>query len=124
MAVSYPGGKFTLQLRVDGMPEHLILVQGARPVRSGVRLVQHFPLLGLLPPPVDGWSNITELYVARFAEPKPGTAIWIPVCRHIDGWTDVPKEFRVRPQPGKDVGIGTLAADSGLHLSTLPIVPP
>ena len=65
LAVSYPGGKFTLKLRVDGTPEQLILVQGARPVRSCVRFVLHFPFLGLLPPPIDGWSDITEMYVAR-----------------------------------------------------------
>ncbi len=96
LAVSYPGGKFTLQLRIEGMPEHLILVQGARPVRSGVRLVQHFPLLGLLPPPVDGWSDITELYVARYGVPKPNQAVWIRTCQHIDGFIDVPVVFRVR----------------------------
>jgi len=99
LAVSYPGGKFTLQLRIEGMPEHLILVQGARPVRSGVRLVQHFPLLVLLPPPVDGWSDITELYVARYGVPKPNQAVWIRTCQHIDGFIDVPKVLRVRLLP-------------------------
>jgi hypothetical protein len=47
--------------------------------------VQHFPFLGLLPPPTDGWSDITELYVARYGVPKVGTAIWIRTCQHIDG---------------------------------------
>ena len=96
LAVSYAGGKFTLKIRLDGIPEHLILVQGARPVRSGVRLVQHFPFLGLLPPPVDGWSDITELYVSRYGVPKPNQAIWIRTCQHIDGWTDAPKVTRAR----------------------------
>ena len=58
--------------------------------------MQHFPFLGLLPPPIDGWSDITELYVARFGVPKAGTAIWIRTCQHIDGWTDVPKVVRAR----------------------------
>ena len=66
-------------------------MQGARPVKTGVRCVQHFPFLGLLPPPKDGWSDITELYVARYGVPKVGTAIWIRTCQHIDGWTDAPK---------------------------------
>jgi hypothetical protein len=46
--------------------------------------VQHFPVLGLLPPPIDGWSDTTELYVARFGMPKAGKAIWIRTCQHID----------------------------------------
>ena len=96
LAITYPGGKFALKLRVQGTPAQLILVQGARPVRSCVRCVQHFPLLGLLPPPIDGWSDITETYVARFGVPKPGTAVWIRTCQHIDGFIDVPKVLRVR----------------------------
>jgi hypothetical protein len=96
LAVGYPGGKFTLKLRVDGTPAQLILVQGARPVKSCVRCVQHFPFLGLLPPPIDGWSDITEMYVARFGVPKAGTAVWIRTCQHIDGFIDAPKARRAR----------------------------
>jgi hypothetical protein len=97
--VSYPGRKCTIKLRVQGTPAQLILVQGARPVRSCVRCVQHFPFLGLLPPPTDGWSDITEMYVARFGVPKPGTAVWIRTCQHIDGFIDVPKVLCVRLPP-------------------------
>ena len=96
LAATYIDGKFALKLRVQGTPAQLILVQGAKPVRSCVRFVQHFPFLGLLPPPIDGWSEITELYVARYGVPKPGTAAWIRTCQHIDGFIDVPKVFRVR----------------------------
>jgi len=96
LAASYTGGKFTLKLRVTSLPAQYILVQGARPVRSGVRCVQHFPFLGLLPPPKDGWSDITELYVARYGVPKAGKTIWIRTCQHIDGWIDVPKVVRFR----------------------------
>jgi hypothetical protein len=98
LVVTYVGGKFALKLRVSIMTAQCILVYGAAPVRTGVRRVQHCPFLGLLPAPSDGWSDITELYVARFGEPKAGTAIWIRVCQHTDGWTDVPKEFRVRAE--------------------------
>ena len=96
LVVTIVGGRATLQVRLSGVPVQHMVVYGAAPVRTGVRRVQHCPLLGLLPPAKDGLSDITELYVARFGEPKPGTAIWIRVCQHIDGWTDVPKEFRVR----------------------------
>ena len=51
----------------------------------------HFPFLGLLPAPIDGWSYITELYLARYRVLKVGKAIWIRTCQHIDGWIDVPK---------------------------------
>jgi hypothetical protein len=58
--------------------------------------VQHFPFLGFLPPPTDGWSDITKLHIARYGVPKAGTAIWIRTCQHIDGWIDVPKVARAR----------------------------
>lgn len=96
LAITNTGGETTLKLRLSGPPAQYLLVQGSRPVGTGVRCVQHFPFLGLLPPPIDGWSDITELYVARFGVPKAGTAIWIRICQHIDGWTDVPKVLRAR----------------------------
>jgi hypothetical protein len=96
LAITNTGEKITLKLRLSGPPTQYTLVQGARPVGTGVRCVQHFPFLGLLPPPIDGWSDITELYVARYGVPKAGTAIWIRTCQHIDGWIDVPEVVRAR----------------------------
>jgi len=100
LAITCIGEKLTLKLRLSGPPGQYTLVQGGKPVGTGVRCVQHYPFLGLLPPPVDGWSDITELYVTRFGVPKAGTAVWIRICQHIDGWTDVPVVFRARvPAP-------------------------
>ena len=96
LVITNTGGKITLKLRVPSPPAQYKLVQGAAPVRTAVRCVQHVPFLGLLPPPTDGWSDITKLYVARYGVPKAGTAIWIRTCQHIDGWTDVPKVTRAR----------------------------
>ena len=84
-------GTITLKLRVPSPPAQYTLVQGAAPVSTGIRCVQHFPFLGLLPPPHAGWSDITELYVARYGVPPVGTVIFIRTCQHIDGSTDVPK---------------------------------
>ena len=70
LAVTLTGEEFTLKLRVTGPPARYTLVQGAKPVRTGVRCVQHYPFLGLLPPPIDGWCDITELYVARYGVPQ------------------------------------------------------
>ena len=96
LVITNIGGEITLKLRVPSLPAQYTLLQGAAPVRTGVRCVQHFPFLGFLPPPTDGWSDITELYVARYGKLKAGMAIWIRTCQHIDGWTDVPKVARAR----------------------------
>ena len=89
-------GVITLKLRVPSQPAQYTLVEGAAPVSTGVQCVQHFPFLGLLPSAVDGWSDITELYVARHGVPKANQAIWIRTCQHIDGWIDDPKVTRAR----------------------------
>ena len=91
LAIANTGGTVTVKLRVPSQPGQYTLVQGAAPVSAGVRCVQHFPFLGLLPAPVDGWSDITALYVARYGAPIVGTAVFIRTCQHIDGWTDLPK---------------------------------
>jgi hypothetical protein len=104
LVITNTGGRITLNLRVPSPPAQYTLVEGAAPVRTGVRCVQHFPFLGLLPPPTDGWSDITELYVARYGVPKAGTAIWISTCEHVDEWTDLSKVARAR------VPVPTLAA--------------
>jgi hypothetical protein len=91
LVVTNTGGRITIRLRVTGPQAQYTLVEGPAPVRTGVRCVQHFPFLGFLPAPLDGWSDITELHVSRYGLPKAGTAIWIRTCQHIDGWIDVPK---------------------------------
>ena len=91
LAIAKTGDTFTVKLRVPSQPGQYTLVQAAAPVSAGVRCVQHFPLLCLLPAPVDGWSDITEPYVAKYGVPMAGTAVFIRTCQHMDGWTDVPK---------------------------------
>ena len=100
LVITNTGGSITLKLRVPSPPAQHTLVYGPAPVRTGVRRVERFPFLGLLPTPVEGWSDITGLYVARHGVPKAGMAIWIRTCQHIDGWIDAPKVVRARvPAP-------------------------
>jgi hypothetical protein len=93
LAITNSGGVATLKLRVPAMPAaERTLVQGAAPCSAGISCVQHFPFLGFLPEPVDGWSDITALYVAWYGVPPAGKAVWIRTRQHTNGWTDLPKE--------------------------------
>ncbi|MGO8927024.1 MAG: hypothetical protein ACLQU3_09075 [Limisphaerales bacterium] len=47
LVITNTGGRITLKLRVPSPPAQYTLVQGARPVKTGVPCVQHFPFLGL-----------------------------------------------------------------------------
>ena len=88
------GGIFQLKLQVLSQPVEHTLVLGARPCSPGVRCVQHFPFLGFLPAPVDGWCDITDLLVKRYGVPAAGRAIFIRTRQHINGWNDPPKQVR------------------------------
>jgi len=49
-------------------------------------------LLGLLPAPVDGWSDITDLTLPGTGAPMVvHPPVFIRTCQHTDGWTDLPK---------------------------------
>jgi hypothetical protein len=82
----------TIRLHVPVLPVEHTVVQGASPRSTGVSCVQHFPNLGFLPPSVDGWSDITALYVAWYGVPPVGKAVWIRTRQHINGWNDLPKQ--------------------------------
>ncbi len=96
LAATNLNSKVTLKLRVPSAPAQYTFVEAAKPMSSGVRCVQHFPRLGLLSPPIDGWSDVTEMVVARYGELRAGQRIWIRTCQQIDGCTDVPKLTSIR----------------------------
>ena len=88
------GGILQIKLHVLSQPVEHTLVLGARPCSPGRRCVLHFPFLGFLPAPVDGWCDITDLLVKRYGVPTVGRAILIRIRQHINGWNDPPKQVR------------------------------
>ncbi len=44
---------------------------------------------------MDGYSEITDLLIARFGAQTPGTAVFVRIRQQINGWMDVGKVFRV-----------------------------
>jgi hypothetical protein len=81
-----------LQLEVSGELNEDVMVFGQEPCSSGRHKRRNLAYLGLLPPPVDGLSDITDLYRARYGEPRPGTKVFIVTCPQKDGWKGFDKE--------------------------------
>jgi hypothetical protein len=75
-----------LRLRIAGELNEDVMVFGQEPCSSGRSKRRNVAYLGLLPPPVGGWSDITYLYQARYGEPRPGTRIFIVTCQQKNGW--------------------------------------
>lgn len=91
LVITNNGGDIALKLQVPASPVEHTLVQGAAPCSPGISCVQHFPFLGFLPAPINGWSDITAMYVAWYGVLQAGKAVWVRTRQHIDGWTDLPK---------------------------------
>jgi hypothetical protein len=62
------------------------------PCSAGKYFVRQYNILGLLPDPVRGVSDITELYVARYGVPPGGMRVCVRTQQHIKGWEDLPKQ--------------------------------
>ena len=85
-------GDIALKLEVAGKTVPYIVLLGTKPRSAGVTYVDHFTILGLLPDPVRGVSEITELYVGKFGVPEAGSRVFIRTLQQINGWEDLPKQ--------------------------------
>jgi hypothetical protein len=65
--------------------------------------------LGLLPAPLEGVSDITELYVASYGEPKAGEKVFIVTRQQKDGWEGHEQETNevVPAKPAGKQAVGT-----------------
>jgi hypothetical protein len=92
LEITNTAGVIELKLRVASVPAAQVVVLGTRPRGPGVSFAKHFAILGLLPAPQDGYSNITELFVARYGLIPVGRRIFIRTRQHLNGWEDIPKQ--------------------------------
>ena len=107
VAVVVNDGKASIKLHVPSPPAQHTLVEVAAPVSAGVRFVQGYRYVGLLPAPVDGWSDITELVVAP---------LWRADARQGALHPDPPADGRLdgRREGDQRAGPVRLAGPSGL----------
>ena len=83
-------GDLALLLSVPTAPAQYTLVLGSPPCSAGISCRCGFTILGLLPAPVRGLSDITDLYVKVFGKPPVGSRVFIRTRQVIDGWEDEP----------------------------------
>ena len=67
--------------------------------------------LGLLPAPQDGLSDITDMYIARYGEPRPGMKVFIVTRQQQDGWEGDDRETNeiVPERPAEQQAVPTAA---------------
>ncbi len=86
------GGVLELKVSVPSAPVAPVIVLATGPRSAGVSFAKHFTILGVLPAAEAGYSNITDLYVARYGIPAAGTRIFIRTQQVLNGWKDMPKQ--------------------------------
>jgi len=92
-----------LLLRVGGPVAEDIMVLGQAPCNAGRSKRRNVAYLGLLPAPQNGLSDITDIYIARYGEPRPGEKVFIVTRQQKDSWEGFDKETRERV-PEKPAG--------------------
>jgi hypothetical protein len=75
-----------LLLKVTGPVTEDIMVFGQAPCSAGRSKRRNVAYLGLLPTPQDGLSDITDLYKARYGEPRAGEKVFIVTRQQKNGW--------------------------------------
>ena len=82
-----------LLLSVTGPVTEDVMVFGQAPCSAGRMKRRNVAYLGLLPAPQNGMSDITEIYVARYGEPRAGgRCLSSPVSKRMAG-----REMIMRP---------------------------
>ncbi len=80
-----PEGGVRLRLSVGTVRED-IMVFGQPPCSAGRMKCRRVYYLGLLGPATNGQCDITDLYIARFGQPRPGQKVFIVTCQTRNGW--------------------------------------
>lgn len=95
------GGVITLRLSVPQAPAKFTFVLASPWCGRGIwSRGNKFAIIGRLPPPVRGYSEITDLYVERFGVPPVGQRVFIRTRQMFGSWQDDSKEtFADVPPP-------------------------
>lgn len=85
-------GIIALKLSVPTAPARHTLVWATAPCSPGVSFPGRFVILGHLPEPDAGISDITEMYAARYGVPRANMRVFIRTVQYVNGWQDTPKQ--------------------------------
>ena len=97
--VNDPESGVRLRLNVGTLSED-IMVFGQPACSAGRMKQRRVYYLGLAGPATDGQCDITDLYTARFGQPRPGQKVFIVTCQTKNGWKARPSVFSaVVPPP-------------------------
>jgi hypothetical protein len=92
LAITNTGGVIALKLSVPTAPARHTLVWATAPCSPGMSFPGRFVILGHLPEPVTGISDITALYTARYGRLPADRRVFIRTVQYVEGWDSMPKQ--------------------------------
>ncbi len=99
LVITTADGPVSLKLQLSDKPVQRVLVYGARPQNPGVRFVDHYPFLGVVPEEEGELVDITALYAAKHGVPPVGKRVFVRIVQQLNGWQDRPQTFSARVGP-------------------------
>ena len=119
MTISNGENGVRLLLSVTGPVTEDIMVFGQAPCSVGRMKRRNVAYLGLLPAPQDGMSDITDIYIAKYGEPRPGEKVFIVTRQQKDGWEGLDHETNEivpqKPAGQQAAATGTLTLQVYMH---------
>jgi hypothetical protein len=109
-----------LYLLVSGDLNEDVMVFGQEPCSRGRYKRRNVSYLDLLPPPIGGRSEITQIYKAKFGEPRPGSKVFIVTCQEKDGWKglDLEASATIPDRPKEFQASAAIAGSQNLYMHT------
>ena len=86
LRLRWDAGRLRLEVLVAPRPKGDFLLFASAPCSPGWSRMRRPVFLGLLPAPINGVSDITPLYLARFPAPAPNQQVFIQTRQHRHGW--------------------------------------
>jgi hypothetical protein len=99
LTITNNSGVIALKPGVPTTPARHTLVWATAPCSAGVSSPGRFVILGRLPEPNAGLSDITELYNALYGELPVNKRIFIQTVQYLNGWDDAPKQTTAAVPP-------------------------
>jgi hypothetical protein len=93
LVITNTAGVVALKLTCPTSPGENTIVRASAPVSAGRETYRDCRILGTCPAPVQGSSDITALYTARYGAPPAATKVFVQVSQMVNGWEQVPVTF-------------------------------
>jgi hypothetical protein len=93
LVITNTGGVVAMKLTCPTSPGENTIVRASAPVSAGRQTYGDFRLIGTCPAVVQGSSDITSLYTARYGAPSAGQKVFVQVSQMVNGWEQVPVSF-------------------------------